>query len=226
MLFATLYLSVWIIMLKASHISHAFDYPLFDDISLELTSGGSIAVIGISGSGKSTLLHILATLLRPKEGKVELFGEDLYALGSDEISRIRRSRVGIIFQSHYLFKGFSALENIEVASLMTHRQIDESLIERLDINRVINQRVTELSGGQQQRVSIARILTKRPKLIFADEPTGNLDRKTADEVMAIIFSYIKENGAGLFLVTHDEVLARRCDKVYRLENRKLVETKN
>lgn len=213
-------------MLKASHISHAFDYPLFDDISLELTSGGSIAVIGISGSGKSTLLHILATLLKPKEGKVELFGEDLYALGYDEILRIRRSQVGIIFQSHYLFKGFSALENIEVASLMTHRQIDESLIERLNINRVINQRVTELSGGQQQRVSIARILTKRPKLIFADEPTGNLDRKTADEVMAIIFSYIKENGAGLFLVTHDEVLARQCDKVYRLENRKLVEIKN
>ncbi len=209
------------ILLKASRLSHAFDYPLFEDISLSLSSKESIAVLGVSGSGKSTLLHILSTLLPPQKGRVELFGQDIYAIGEEERLKIRRHKVGIVFQSHYLFKGFTALENIEVAALLAKTSIDMDLLEAFGIGHVLHKRVTQLSGGEQQRVSIARVMTKRPKLIFADEPTGNLDRETAYEVMEEIFRYIKTRESGLFLVTHDEKLAERCSYRFLLEERRL-----
>ena len=208
-------------LLEATNISHAFDYPLFSNISLSLYPKQSIAIVGVSGSGKSTLLHILATLLKPQRGVVKLFGEEIYQKDQKKLLEIRREKIGIVFQSHYLFKGFSAYENIEVASLLTKQPIDEELIERFDIARVMQKRVTELSGGEQQRVSIARVLTKRPQIIFADEPTGNLDKKTALQVMEVMFAYIKERNASLFLVTHDMQLANLCNVIYRLENETL-----
>jgi putative ABC transport system ATP-binding protein len=127
----------------------------------------------------------------------------------------------MIYQSHYLFKGFSAYENLEVAALLSGEVIDQFLLKRLGIDHVINQKVTELSGGQQQRVSIARVMSKKPRLIFADEPTGNLDHATALEVMEIFEDYIKEHNAGMVLVTHDEALASRCTHVYRMQNGRL-----
>ena len=208
-------------LLKAKNISHSFDYPLFDDINLELFEKDSVAIVGVSGSGKSTLLHILSTLLKPVGGEVFLFDKNIYLLNPKEILKIRREKIGIIFQSHYLFKGFSAYENIMVASLLAKKEVDEKLIEKFNIKKVINKKVTELSGGEQQRVSIARVLTKKPKIIFADEPTGNLDKKTANEVMGKVFEYIDTKNGALFLVTHDLDLAKRCKKVYRLEDRKL-----
>ena len=208
-------------LLEATNISHAFDYPLFSNISLSLYPKQSIAIVGVSGSGKSTLLHILATLLKPQRGVVKLFGEEIYQKDQKRLLQLRREKIGIVFQSHYLFKGFSAYENIEVASLLTKQPIDEELIERFDIARVMQKRVTELSGGEQQRVSIARVLTKRPQIIFADEPTGNLDKKTALQVMEVMFAYIKERNASLFLVTHDMQLANLCNVIYRLENETL-----
>jgi len=211
------------LLLKATKISHSFDYPLFDDVNLQLKSRESVAVIGVSGSGKSTLLHILSTLLKPQKGEVELFGKRIYNSKTKEIMKIRREKIGIIFQSHYLFKGFSAFENIKVASLLASKEIDEEIIDSFGIKKVIYKKVTELSGGEQQRVSIARVLTKKPKIIFADEPTGNLDKKTAGEVMEKVFGYIGRSEGALFLVTHDLDLAERCDRVYRLENRRLVE---
>jgi len=208
-------------LLKATNISHSFDYLLFENVDLTLNPKESIAIVGVSGSGKSTLLHILSTLLKPNSGKVYLFEKDIYNIKPKEVLKIRRELIGIIFQSHYLFKGFSAYENIMVASLLAKEKIDEELIKKFGIEKVINKKVTELSGGEQQRVSIARILTKKPKIIFADEPTGNLDKKTANEVMDKVFEYIYTNGAALFLVTHDMELARRCNKVYRLESKSL-----
>lgn len=208
-------------LLEAIDISHAFDYPLFQNISISLAPRERIAIVGVSGSGKSTLLHILATLLKPQSGVVKLFGEEIYQKNQKRLLQLRREKIGIVFQSHYLFKGFSAFENIEVASLLTKQPIDEELIDRFGIAHVMQKRVTELSGGEQQRVSIARVLTKKPRIIFADEPTGNLDKKTAREVMNVVFSYIQEHDAALFLVTHDMQLANSCDVVYRLENESL-----
>ncbi len=208
-------------LLEAIDISHAFDYPLFQNISISLAPRERIAIVGVSGSGKSTLLHILATLLKPQNGVVKLFGEEIYQKNQKRLLQLRREKIGIVFQSHYLFKGFSAFENIEVASLLTKQPIDEELIDRFGIAHVMQKRVTELSGGEQQRVSIARVLTKKPRIIFADEPTGNLDKKTAREVMNVVFSYVQEHDAALFLVTHDMQLANSCDVVYRLENESL-----
>ncbi|HLD23806.1 MAG TPA: ABC transporter ATP-binding protein [Sulfuricurvum sp.] len=191
---------------------------MFKDISLTLKAGESIAIVGVSGSGKSTLLHILSSLLRPNSGRVELFGNDIYTLNDSALVQLRRSDLGLIYQSHYLFKGFSAYENLEVAAILARESIDTHLLERLGIEKVIRQKVTELSGGQQQRVSIARILSKKPRLIFADEPTGNLDHATALEVMDIFEDYLAKNSAGMVLVTHDESLAARCNHIFRMQN--------
>ncbi len=212
-------------LLNATAISHSFDYELFSNISLHVSAGDTIAITGVSGSGKSTFLHILSTLLVPKAGNVEILGKDLKGLSEKELVHLRSHELGIIFQSHYLFRGFSAMENLEVASMLSHEKIDEALLQRLGIAQVMHQKVSELSGGQQQRVSIARVLTKIPRIIFADEPTGNLDNKTASEVMNIFNEYIAQNKAALVLVTHDESLAHRCDKIYHLENKELIQVK-
>jgi putative ABC transport system ATP-binding protein len=212
-------------LLQANNLSHSFEYKLFSDISLTLSKNESIAIIGSSGSGKSTLLHILSTLLTPKYGEVIIMGKDISTLSKKDIVRMKRDDLGLVFQSHYLFKGFSALENLEVSAMLSKRDIDEELLKRLNIQDVVLQKVTELSGGQQQRVSIARVLTKKPHIIFADEPTGNLDKKTANEVIELFFEYIEKNNAGMVLVTHDESLAYKCDKVYRLENKELKKVK-
>lgn len=208
-------------LLSAKNLSHTFDYQLFSQVSLDLNEGESIAIIGVSGSGKSTLLNILSTLLKPDEGFVSIFGEDVSAMSRKRLSQIKRDEIGLVFQSHYLFKGFTCLENLEVAAILSNQDIDKNLLKRLKIDEAINQKVTELSGGQQQRVSIARVLTKQPRLLFVDEPTGNLDKSTANEVMDIFFEYIAKHSAGMILVTHDEELAYRCHKVYKLINKEL-----
>lgn len=209
-------------LLSAKNLSHSFDYELFSDISLDLNEGESVSIIGISGSGKSTLLHILSTLLKPQSGEVSLFGEDVSGMSKKRLSRIKRDELGLVFQSHYLFKGFSSLENLEIAAILSKQDIDENLLKRLKIDSVMHQKVTELSGGQQQRVSIARVLTKQPRMLFVDEPTGNLDKVTANEVMDIFFEYIRQHGAGMVMVTHDEELAHRCDNIYKLIDKKLI----
>ncbi len=208
-------------LLSANNLAHTFDYELFSDVSLDLNEGESIAIIGVSGSGKSTLLNILSTLLKPDKGFVSIFGEDVSSMSKKRLSQIKRDEIGLVFQSHYLFKGFTCLENLEVAAILSNQDIDENLLKRLKIDEAVNQKVTELSGGQQQRVSIARVLTKQPRLLFVDEPTGNLDKLTANEVMDIFFEYIAKHSAGMILVTHDEELAYKCHKVYKLVNKEL-----
>jgi len=212
-------------LLSAEDLTHTFEYELFNSVSLNLDPKESIAIIGISGSGKSTLLHILSTLLKPNGGRVKIFGEDIALMDKKRLTKIKRDDLGLVFQSHYLFKGFSAYENLEVAAMLSKQNIETPLLEHLGIKECIHQKVTELSGGQQQRVSIARVLTKKPRIIFADEPTGNLDKQTAGEVMSLFFEYCKNNNAGMVLVTHDEVLAQMCTKVYKLQNKELVRIK-
>jgi len=208
-------------LIKAYNLSHKFDYDLFNDVSLSVSPNEKVAIIGVSGSGKSTLLHILSTFLKPNSGEVYLFDKNIYSIKEKDLIEIRKKEIGIIFQFHYLFNGFSAKDNLEVAALLAETKIDENLLKRLKIEDVINQNIQTLSGGQQQRVSIARVLTKKPKIIFADEPTGNLDRETAFEVMDILEEYCNENNASLVMVTHDEELAKKCNTIYKLENKQL-----
>ncbi|MDR3346412.1 MAG: ABC transporter ATP-binding protein [Campylobacteraceae bacterium] len=208
-------------LLHVENLSHSFDYPLFQEINFTLEPKQSMAVTGMSGSGKSTLLHIASSLLKPNFGSVFIDDKDMYKLPNNELVGIRRSDIGIIFQSHFLFKGFSSKENIELGAILSGSEFDDELVQKLGISHVMSNKVGDISGGQQQRVSIARVLSKKPKIIFADEPTGNLDHQTADEVMGILYDYIEKNNGALFLVTHDLELANKCDIVYRLEDLEL-----
>ncbi|MEY3089699.1 MAG: hypothetical protein RL113_15 [Pseudomonadota bacterium] len=210
------------IVLEAENLSHRFDTLLFHDVNFTLQASQSMAIIGRSGCGKSTLLHILSTFIKPNQGKVKFLGKDLYSLNERTIESLRRYEIGIIFQFHYLFKGMSALENIEVATMLSGETIEESLLEKLEIKGLMNHKIGDLSGGQQQRVSIARVLSKKPKIIFADEPTGNLDKETAELVIEVLLNYVKETGAALVLVTHDESMESRCDLAYKIEDQQLI----
>jgi len=210
-------------LLNATNISHSFDYPLFSNINFKIDEQESIAIVGRSGSGKSTLLHIFSSFIKPNNGQVQLLEKDLYSLKEEMIEKIRRYDLGIIFQAHYLFKGMKAIENLEIATLLADETIDSQLLERLEIKELMEQKIGELSGGQQQRISIARVLSKKPKIIFADEPTGNLDKETARLVMDVLFKYIRTNDAAMILVTHDEEIAKLCNKSFRLENQELKE---
>lgn len=208
-------------MLKAVNLSHKFDYPLFSDLNLDINPATTTAITGVSGSGKSTILHILSTLLKPASGEVIYNEKSIYNVNENELLKIRRLEFGIIFQAHYLFKGFNAYENIELARVLSGHKINIELLKKLKIDHVMNQKIGELSGGQQQRVSIARVMSKKPRIIFADEPTGNLDKNTANEVMDVIFDYVKNENAALVIVTHDEDLASKCDFKFRLSEQKL-----
>ncbi|CAA6821534.1 MAG: Putative ABC transporter ATP binding protein [uncultured Sulfurovum sp.] len=210
-------------LLTATNIAHSFDYDLFSNINFTLQEQESIAIVGRSGSGKSTLMHIFSSFIKPNTGLVSLLDKDIYKLSENEIEALRRNDLGIIFQAHYLFKGMSALMNIEIATLLANEEIDNDLLERLEIKELMQQKIGELSGGQQQRVSIARVLSKKPKVIFADEPTGNLDKETAKLVMKVLLEYIKKENAALVLVTHDEEMAKLCDKSFKLELQELSE---
>jgi len=209
------------ILLQAKGISHTFDYPIFSEIDFTLKQNETIAIIGSSGCGKSTLLNILCSLLKPNSGKVFYKNTEIFNLSQKKLLELRRDIFGIVFQAHYLFRGFTAKENLKIAEFLNDKIIDMELMKTLKIDHVLSQGIGELSGGQQQRLSIARILTKRPKVIFADEPTGNLDKNTAKEVMEVLFKYIAYEKAGMILVTHEEDLANLCDKIYRINELKL-----
>ena len=210
-------------LLNALNLSHSFENLLYENVSLELKSGESIAILGVSGSGKSTLLANLSTMLKPLKGKVSILeSSDIYALKDSQRLHFLRHKIGIIFQAHYLFRGFSTKENLQVGAILANQQIDMDLLANLGIAHTLEQNCAELSGGQQQRLSIARVLIKKPKIIFADEPTGNLDKKTANDVMSAIYDYLARFQAGLIIATHDEEIAKKCTKVYKLTQSGLV----
>ncbi|MEA2019566.1 MAG: ABC transporter ATP-binding protein [Campylobacterota bacterium] len=212
-------------LLQVKGVSHNFDYPLFENIDLTLQHNESIAIMGVSGSGKSTLLNIFSSLLIPNKGEVYYNNKNIFDLSKNELLEVRRNDFGIIFQAHYLFRGFDANENLKISEFLSEQKVESDLLESLKIDHVMKQGIGELSGGQQQRLSCARVMTKKPKIIFADEPTGNLDVQTANEVMDVLFDYVKNNDSGLIIVTHEENIAYKCDKVYMLNEYKLEQLK-
>jgi putative ABC transport system ATP-binding protein len=211
--------------LSAKNISHTFDYNVLDDICIDLFEGDCVAIMGKSGCGKSTLLNILSTLLQPSSGEIFFNNQNLYTAKSDELLKIRRNDFGIIFQAHYLFRGFSAKENLNVAHFLSNNEIDYDICKNFEIDDILEQNVGELSGGQQQRVSIARVLLKKPKIIFADEPTGNLDSATSQKILDEIVFFVKQNKNSLLMATHEMEIAKKCDRIYSIENKKLKKIK-
>lgn len=191
------------------------------DINLAVTAGSSVAITGASGSGKSTLLGLLAGLDLPSSGSIALFGQELMHLSEDQRAALRLGKVGFVFQSFHLLEHLTALENVllplelgnQVGDL---KQLALAALEQVGLAARAQQLVTKLSGGEQQRVALARAFVTQPKLLFADEPTGNLDRYTGQEVAALLFRLQRDHQTTLVLVTHDESLAAQCDYWYRL----------
>ena len=213
-------------MLRAEGIQKRFptrgdDLVVLRDVSLSLDGGQSAAILGPSGSGKSTLLNILGTLEPPSAGRVELDGCDPLSLPARELARFRNHNVGFIFQDHHLLPQCSVLENVLLPTLAERRSEDavdraRQLAERVGLRERLEHRPAELSGGERQRVAIARALINRPKLVLADEPTGNLDRKTAEQVGQLLAELHQNQEVVLVVVTHSEALAARFGRSYAL----------
>ncbi len=202
-----------------------------DSVSLEFEQGEFCAITGPSGSGKSTLLHVLSSLENPTSGKV-IYGEkELSGYSDNQLSILRRRRFGFVFQAYNLVQELTGYENILLPVMLDHRKTDEKyldlLIDMLGIRDRLDHLPSALSGGQQQRIAIARALANRPSILFADEPTGNLDGKSGREVMSLLKYVSKELGVTLILVTHDLGVAEQADRILTLEDGKIIrDTKN
>jgi putative ABC transport system ATP-binding protein len=194
-------------------------------ISFHIAQGESVAVVGASGSGKSTLLGLLAGLDAPTSGRVVLAGVDLNTLDEDGRALLRAQRVGFVFQSFQLLTGLTALENVmlplELAGQTDARRQALDLLERVGLKARARHYPTQLSGGEQQRVAIARAFAGNPDVLFADEPTGNLDQKTGQRIVDLLFALNREQGTTLVLVTHDPELAAYCDRTLELDDGRL-----
>lgn len=190
------------------------------DIDLRVQHGEAVAILGPSGSGKSTLLGLLAGLDAPSSGEITLFGQSQAALDEDGRAALRAGRVGFVFQSFQLIPGLSALENVmvplELADHPAPRERAREALERVGLAERVGHRPNELSGGEQQRVALARAFAPEPDVLFADEPTGNLDGATGERVIDQLFALRAEHGSTLVLVTHDEAVAGRCDRRLRM----------
>lgn len=226
--------------LKKSFFTPAGELRILKGIDLEIKKGEMVAIVGASGVGKSTFLHILGTLDRPTEGKVMLDNLDLFSLPEREISRIRNTDIGFVFQFHYLLPEFSALENILMPVMIsrTHKQENKKkseihywyeraiyLMKELGIYERRDHRPGELSGGEQQRVAVARALILEPKVVLADEPTGNLDTVTGEELFELLVELNRKKGITFIIVTHNRQLAERCSRVLRMIDGRVFEEK-
>jgi lipoprotein-releasing system ATP-binding protein len=199
-------------------------------VDFRVAAGEFVGVLGQSGSGKSTLLNCMGALDRPTEGEVRIDGLRLAELDEDELSELRNSRVGFIFQFHYLLDEWTCLENAMMPVTISKGRPDEEdyervlgLLERVGLGHRLGNRPPQLSGGEQQRTAVVRALANNPRLVLADEPTGNLDSKSGMEVFNLMHDMNHETGVALVMVTHDERLARQADRVVRIEDGLLFE---
>ncbi|MBL8981929.1 MAG: ABC transporter ATP-binding protein [Gemmatimonadetes bacterium] len=209
--------------LRKTYVDGDVETPVLKGIDLEFHRGEFVALMGPSGSGKSTLLSILGTLLRPTSGEVELVGNRLSTLDDAAVTTFRNQHIGFVFQFHHLLPDFTALENVMFPALpgrpddlRATRARAAELLRRVGLSDRADFRATKLSGGQKQRVAIARALMNAPDVVLADEPTGNLDHETGEEVLGLMRELCRENGTMFLISTHDEEIAARSDRVVRI----------
>jgi len=212
--------------LKASDLKRSFQIgksriDVLRGISLEITKGETVFFCGASGAGKTTLLYTVAGLERPEAGKVFFEETDVYAMNADRLASLRNQRMGFVFQSYFLLPELTALENVLLPAMMGGRSAQpqaEFLLERVGLKERLHHLPSELSGGEQQRVAIARSLINDPSILFADEPTGNLDSHSGASIIDLLLGVAREDKRTLLVVTHDENLAQRGDRLLRIED--------
>lgn len=203
------------------------DVNVLEDITLSIGTGERVAIMGSSGSGKSTLLHLLGGLDTPTSGEVELVGQKLATLNERQLSALRNQALGFIYQFHHLLGEFTLLENVAMPLLIADIGIEEArersnvMLQQVGLSNRIKHKPGELSGGERQRAAIARALVTRPRCVLADEPTGNLDRKTADHVYGLMLDLNEAYGVSFLVVTHDASLASRMERQWRLTDGRL-----
>lgn len=194
---------------------------ILKQINLEINEGESVAIVGSSGAGKSTLMTLLAGLDVPTSGEVQLMGQELSSLDDEARAAIRSDSVGFVFQSFLLIPSLTAIENVTLPCLLKGENEDREraalLLDSVGLSNRIGHLPSQLSGGEQQRVALARAFMIKPKVLFADEPTGNLDQKTAAKIVELLFELNQKHGTTLVLVTHDPELAKRCDKTFHMQ---------
>ena len=216
--------------LSKRYVDGPTEVQVLDGLDLAIDAGERVAIVGESGVGKSTLLHLLGALDQPTGGRLLFEGEDVFARSEGDLAAFRNREVGFVFQFHHLLGDFTALENVMLPSLIAHRSRGATraraleLLERVGLKDRVEHRPGELSGGEQQRVAVARALAQRPKLLLADEPTGNLDPGTGDDVQQLMLELNHEHGAALVVATHNERLAAAMGRMLRLADGRLHET--
>ncbi|MDN3680732.1 ABC transporter ATP-binding protein [Vibrio tapetis subsp. quintayensis] len=202
---------------------------ILEGVNLDVKKGESVAIVGVSGAGKSTLMTLLAGLDLPSEGEISLLGQSLMGLDDEQRAALRSKSIGFVFQSFLLIPTLTARENVTLPCLLSGEDEDTERAEQLLTSVGLQERMdhlpTQLSGGEQQRVALARAFMINPEILFADEPTGNLDQHTAANVIERLFDLNKQHGTTLILVTHDNELAQRCDRVLHMQNGVLEEVK-
>ena len=213
--------------LKKSYQMAKGELPVLKGITLEIASGEILSIVGPSGVGKSTLLHVLGALDRPSSGKVEIDGIAAHELSEEKMAHFRNEKIGFVFQFHHLLPEFTALENVLMPALIAGRSIGQSkekgetLLQSVGLQDRMNHRPNELSGGEQQRVAVARALMNNPKLILADEPSGNLDRESSEKLHDLLFRLCDEKKQTFVIVTHNEQLAARSHRTIKMFDGKI-----
>ncbi len=208
--------------LYKSYYDGVTELPVLKGIDLEVKKAEIVAVVGASGVGKSTLLHLLGGLDRPTDGTVLYEGDDIFALNDQELDRFRNKEIGFVFQFHYLLPELTALENVAMPGLIARQKPDvaqnraRELLDYVGLVERLEHRPSELSGGERQRVAIARALVNQPKVVLADEPTGNLDQKTSEAVHDLLWTLNAQFDQTFIIVTHNQTLAQRADRLIQL----------